>query len=102
MGKHVAGAIDGIFKEGYWYGDYDKRKYDSYRFWHDGIGNKLTFGLMSDYIDNDIAKAKNKAYMQRYGMSYEDIIDPSHLYSSADPSARAYDFVSSNIKRLYK
>lgn len=85
-----------------WYGDYSEDKYKAYRFWHDGLGNTFSFGLSSKYIDYDINMAKSEAYMKRYGLTYEDIVDPSKLYYSTDPVTSTTVVLSENIKRLYK
>lgn len=88
-------------KPGYWYGDYDERKYRQYEFFHDGLGNYFSLGLTSKLIDSDIANAKNQAYMKRWGLTYGDIVDPTRLYDSEDTSVAMLNFVSDNIKRLY-
>lgn len=85
-----------------WYGGYNEDKYKSYRFWHDGIGNLLTFGLSSKYIDYDINEARATAYMRRYGLTYTDIVNPANLYYSEDPVTSTTVVLSENLKRLYK
>lgn len=91
-----------VLERGYWYGDYDKRKYDQYRFWHDGLGNTLTFGFTSAHIDSSIAAGRNDAYMKRYGITYDDIVDPSRLNPEQSLGSLGYNFVSSNLRRLYR
>lgn len=88
-------------RPGYWYGNYDEHKWNEYKFFHDGLGSTLTLGFTRDLIDNDIQASRNAAYMKRYGLSYDDIVDPTKL-SGMDIYARGFDWVSSNIKRLYR
>lgn len=91
-----------VLERGYWYGDYDEQKYRQYRFWHDGLGNKLTLGFTSAHIDSSIAQGRNDAYMKRYGLTYDDIVDPSKLYGETSPLALGVNYVSQNITRLYR
>lgn len=90
-----------VLKRGYWYGNYDEQKYREYQFWHDGLGNLLSLGLTGAHIDYSIAQGKSDAYMKRYGLDYTDIVDPTKLYSNGSIYSRGYNFVSSNISRLY-
>lgn len=96
MGMHK------LYPEGYWYGDYSEKKYKEYKFWHDGLGSYLTFGLSRTAINEDIANAKNKAYMTAYDLDYEDIVDPTAFYQADSTNVAMLNFVSSNLKRLYR
>lgn len=91
-------------RPGYWYGDYDQQKLNEYHFFHDGLGSWLTLGYTRTLIDNDIATTKDRIYMERYGISPEDVVDPSNLYSSGvqDPATAALNYVSSNLNKLYR
>lgn len=53
------------------------------------------------YIDYKLDLRRDNEYMARYGMNYSDIHDPRKL-SSVGSGARAIEWVSGNIKRLYK
>lgn len=90
-----------VLKRGFWYGDYDEYKYRQYLFWHNGLGNYLTGGFTGAHIDESIAQGKADAYMRRYGMTYNDIVDPSRLYNGNFQSY-ALNWVSDNVKKLYR
>lgn len=93
-----------VFQEGYWYGDYDKEKYKKYKFWHDGLGSWLTLGYSTKLIDNDIDTQRRKLYMDVHALDYEDIHDPRNMPDgrNSSPIVAGLNFVSSNIRRLYK
>lgn len=91
-----------VLKPGYWYGNYDEDKYKQYLFWHNGIGNTMTFGFSGAHIDSSIAHGRNVAYMKRYGITYDDIVDPTRLNQEQSPLNLGLNYVSNNISRLYK
>lgn len=91
-----------VLKPGYWYGDYDEEKYNQYRFFHDGLGNKLTLGLTGMMIDADINRTRNEKYLERYGLGYSDIVNPGNLYGYTSPLVGGLNFVSDNYRRLYR
>lgn len=80
-----------------WYGNYDKKKYDSYKFFH-------ALPVTSEYIDSNIATHKTDLYLDRYGMDYTGIIDPSGLYDSGNTARTIHqlNWIGSNINRLYR
>lgn len=53
------------------------------------------------YMDYKLDVRKDKEYLARYGMTYNDIHDPRKL-SQVSSSARALEWVSNNVSRLYR
>lgn len=93
-----------VLSEGYWYGDYDKEKYKQYKFWHDGLGNKLTLGVSSTLIDNDIDTQRRKLYLDVHRLDYDDIVDPRNMPdgTTGSPGVAMLNFVSENYRKLYR
>lgn len=87
---------------GYWYGNYDEDKYRKYRFWHNGLGNTLTFGMSGKHIDSSISYGESQSYMKERGISYDDIINPNNLPQYESNYSMGFNFVSDNIRRLYR
>lgn len=85
-----------------WYGNYDREKYEAYRFYHNGLGNVLTLGYSSKFIDAQIAETESKLYLDSHGMDYSHIVNPGNLpNANSDVVGDTLNFVSSNILRLY-
>lgn len=80
-----------------WYDDYDKKKYKSYQIFH-------SIPVLSGIIDNSISDAKSDLYLNRYGMDYNDIIDPSKMYNAYNGSREfgSVNWIGRNIGRLYR
>lgn len=80
-----------------WYGNYDEKKYKSYQFFS-------SFPFVDAEVENSIANGKTKSYLERYGMDYSDIVDPSSLYNAGNTSRTIHqlNWVGNNISRLYR
>lgn len=87
---------------GYWYGNYDEEKYRKYRFWHNGLGNTLTFGYSGKHIDSSISYGESLAYMKNHDISYDDIVNPNNLPQYESNYSMGLNFVSDNIRKLYR
>lgn len=71
--------------------------------------NRAVLPGYSEIANYRIGKYKNDWYMQRYGMTWNDVVQPWNLpgynqQSSAvgSGSRRALNYVSKNIERLYE
>lgn len=91
------GDLTGVNWYDDWYGGYDEKKYRSYQFFH-------ALPFFSDYIDTNIATHKTEKYLDRYGLDFSDIRDPSSLYDSGNGSRTLHqlNYVSSNLHKLYR
>lgn len=82
-------------------GEWDEAKYDEYN-----AARALLPGY-SAYADSEIGKQKNEQYMERYGLTWDDVRSPwslpgDSLISSAGSSlSRSVNFVSKNLEMLY-
>lgn len=75
------------------YGEWNEEKFRQYEVLHAVPG-------VSHYMDYLLDVRADKEYLGRYGMDYTDIHDPRKLRQTHS-SARALNFVSSNIDKLY-
>lgn len=82
----------------YWYGDYDEKKMQKFRALYSLPG-------WSQLLDYQLDSVKDEQYLKRYGYTVADVRDPRKLSATAS-SARfngyVYNFVSSNVNRLYR
>lgn len=79
------------------YGEYDEDKLGQFEFLHN-------LPLVGDYMDYLLDRRADEEYMERYGLSYDDIHDPRKLRQTASGSrfiGGTLNFVSDNVKRLY-
>lgn len=61
--------------------------------------------IVSNYMDYLLSRRSDQEYLDRYGMDYTDIHDPrklSQTSSASDVIRSGLNFVSDNIKRLYR
>lgn len=78
--------------------NWSKEKYDEYLLYS-------AVPIVSDYMGYLLDARRTEEYLNRYGMDYQDIHDPSKLPSSRSAIAvnrAAINFVSRNISRLYR
>lgn len=76
------------------YSGWSKQKLDTY--------NALNvIPGIHQYMDYKLDVRRDEEYLRRYGMTYSDIHDPRKL-SQVSSGARSLEWVSGNIKRLYK
>lgn len=80
-------------------GKWSKQKYDEY------MVARSILPLYSAYADYQIGQAQNDWYMDRYNLDWSDVTQPWNLPGQAKQEAsvrHGINFVSDNIKRLYK
>lgn len=88
-------------KVGEWlYGEYDKDKLETFQ-------TLYHIGPVRDYFDYLLDKRADQEYMSRNQLDYSDIHDPRKLKSTRSNidgviASRGFNFVSGNIKRLYR
>lgn len=61
--------------------------------------------VLNDYMDYLLDRRADEEYLRRYGMDYSDIHDPRKLKQSSSGThlvGSSLNFVSSNVKRLYR
>lgn len=76
------------------YSGYDKQKLDTF------TGLYAIPGI-HQYMDYKLDIRKDNEYLARYGMDYSDVHDPRKL-SQVNSGARALEWVSHNVTRLYR
>lgn len=76
------------------YGPYDRTKYSQFAALYAVPG-------IHQYMDYLLDQRRTSEYMNRHQLSYSDIHDPRKLYSTQSIGSMV-NFVSSNVKRLYK
>lgn len=84
--------------DGWITGPYNEQKYNEFAFLH-------SLPFVGDYMDYVLDKRKTEEYFKRYGMDYDDIHDPRKVPDFASTSriyGDAIEFVSDNVKRLYR
>lgn len=87
------------FSDEFLYGKFSEQKYNQY------LINRSFIPLYSEYADMKYAQRSTKEYLHRHGMDYSDIHNPNNLpstFATTNFSRSAYNYVSHNIKRLYK
>lgn len=92
-------TIDNLYGNYVTNGKWDESKYKQYMVARAGLP------LYFAYADYEIGKQANSWYFDRYGKSWGDVIQPWNLpgYSRQESAVRhTYNYVSDNIKRLYK
>lgn len=80
------------------YGDYDEEKLQQFNFYYQ-------LPVVRQYFDYLLDLRADKEYMSRYGLDWTDVHDPRKLRSTSSGSAfirSGFNFVSSNVKRLYR
>lgn len=82
----------------YWYGGYDEKKMEKFRALYAIPG-------FQQLLDYQLDSVKDEQYLKRYGYTIADVLDPRKL-SATSSSARlngyVYNFISSNVSRLYR
>lgn len=82
----------------YWYGDYNEDKLRRF----EGI-HLIPFA--GDVVDYNLDRIRDYQYLDRYGMTLADVKDPRKLrqtQSGITFMRNQYNFVSDNVKRLYR
>lgn len=80
------------------YGDYDEQKFKT-------VSLLLHTPGVSNYVNYLLDYRQDTEYMRRYQLDYSDIHDPRKLRTSSTYGALAaatFNFVSDNVKRLYR
>lgn len=82
------------------YGPWNENKLKMFEFQQSGI-----IPLIDKYNNYLLDLRADHEYMDRYGMTYEDIHDPRKLRQTSSGSAligSSINFVSDNVRRLYR
>lgn len=78
--------------------NWSKEKLDEYHLLN-------SFPIVNDYMDYLLDSRSTDEYLSRYQMDYSDIHDPRKLRSTSSGTRlvrSGINFVSSNVKRLYR
>lgn len=86
-------GLAGQFVSDWLYGDYTKEKYDTFNTLYHIPG-------IHQYFDYLLDMRKDEEYMKNNQLDWSDIHDPRKLNQTGSFGS-LYNFVSSNIKRLY-
>lgn len=79
------------------YGEYDEKKLHQFEL--------LYATPVHYYMDYLLDRRADEEYLNRYGMDYSDIHDPRKLRQTSSSVAGlrfSYNFISSNVEKLYK
>lgn len=90
---YKTGVVGGLVAD-WLYSDWSKEKYDTFTALYQIYGVRQYFDFLLD-------QRKDQEYMAANQLDWSDVHDPRKL-SQTSSLGSVYNFVSSNIKRLYK
>lgn len=76
-----------------WYGNYNEEKWDDYNFF-------MSIPFLRTRVTANLNRERNDAYLDVYGMTYDDIVNPDHLQDQS--YGDVVNFVSGNLRKLYR
>lgn len=97
FGPYVQAFWDPVgFLDGEW--SYDKQKAFS-NLYNFSIGGWSPF---RNQFDSILDARNDQLYLDRYGLDYSDVKDPRKFVHGSSPVVHTLNFVSDNVKRLYR
>lgn len=99
VAKLLEFTIDNLYGGYVTNGKWNEQKYNQY------LIARSALPLYSAYADVEIGRKRNDWYFNRYGMNWDDVIQPWNLPGTNQVESgyrSTLNYVSDNIKRLYK